>query len=366
MSLKYVKKLGVGLYRRFIAVLKLITTKEYINSESYYSPSKKKSRFAIFLEQLLYCLKFGEINEFYYTFGFDVMSSIEKKRYISYVDFIDKRNLANRYASNTNYLVLLRDKFVFGQLLKSLGFQTPTNIGLISKNQFTHLESNTLHSLDALLDLEGDFFVKIINGECGNSVFPITVKSGIILIKNKESRIDDLKSILTDNGLYLLQKSIKQHSVLSNLYPKSINTLRITTILNPKTFFPEFFSGTLRIGANGSFVDNWATGGLIVNVNIDGHLDRWGYFKPGIGTRTSTHPDTDVVFDGYVIPNYSNLIKTAIQLHSYLYGIHSIGWDISIDKNGNPVFIEGNDNWEITLPQVTIGGMKEKFESYLK
>ena len=34
------------------------------------------------------------------------------------------------------------------------------------------------------------------------------------------------------------------------------------------------------------------------------------------------------------------------QHHKHLYNIRSIGWDSAITPEG-PVFIEGNDNWEI-------------------
>ena len=44
-----------------------------------------------------------------------------------------------------------------------------------------------------------------------------------------------------------------------------------------------------------------------------------------------------------------------------LKDIHSIGWDIAFTENG-PIFIEGNDNWEITGIQATNGGMKELFQ----
>ena len=46
-----------------------------------------------------------------------------------------------------------------------------------------------------------------------------------------------------------------------------------------------------------------------------------------------------------------------------LKDVHSIGWDIAIGANG-PIFIEGNDNWEINGPQVGNGGLKKEFEEY--
>ena len=40
-----------------------------------------------------------------------------------------------------------------------------------------------------------------------------------------------------------------------------------------------------------------------------------------------------------------------------LDSIYSVGWDIAITENG-PLFIEGNDNWELQAIQRTHGGLK--------
>ena len=39
-----------------------------------------------------------------------------------------------------------------------------------------------------------------------------------------------------------------------------------------------------------------------------------------------------------------------------MYRSHSIGWDIAITKDG-PMFIEGNDRWEVSMIQAVHGGM---------
>lgn len=40
--------------------------------------------------------------------------------------------------------------------------------------------------------------------------------------------------------------------------------------------------------------------------------------------------------------------------------LHSVGWDIAIGDAG-PIFIEGNDNWEINGPQICNGGLRKEF-----
>ncbi len=47
-----------------------------------------------------------------------------------------------------------------------------------------------------------------------------------------------------------------------------------------------------------------------------------------------------------------------------LPGMQSVGWDIAIGENG-PVFIEGNDNWEINGPQICNGGLKKLYDEQM-
>lgn len=48
-----------------------------------------------------------------------------------------------------------------------------------------------------------------------------------------------------------------------------------------------------------------------------------------------------------------------INFHKKIKGVNAIGWDIAITKNG-PVFIEGNNNFEISGIQACERGMKKE------
>ena len=60
------------------------------------------------------------------------------------------------------------------------------------------------------------------------------------------------------------------------------------------------------------------------------------------------HPDTGIKFSEFHAPEYKQAVKLACRAHKALYGIRAIGWDVAISDHG-PVFIEGNDNWEISF-----------------
>lgn len=352
-----------GIFGRTKRVIKVVTTKRLFKSESYYPEKKYKSSFRIFWEQIWHTLKHNEINEFYFVFGFDGKNAKEMCKYMPYSRFRTIRDNANVFPHEDkrfNYIGLLRDKFVFGQYLTSLSFKTPENIAFISNGNIRLLQSNTNISIEELVDINIDAFCKKIDGECGAGVFPLVINEGVVYMKGAKSSISELKAEL-GNSIFIIQERIKQHKDISDIYSKSINTIRLSTIFNRKTRTVEFFSATLRVGTKENYVDNWAMGGLIINIDCKGKLDKYGLYKYSYGTKTESHPDSNIVFQDYQIPNFDKIVEKAMELHTYYYGIHSIGWDIAIGEDGSPIFIEGNDNWDFMIPQATISGLKNEF-----
>ena len=131
---------------------------------------------------------------------------------------------------------------------------------------------------------------------------------------------------------------------------KRYNTLRIVTInKNGKCYV---LSSLLRVGTSKTGnVDNWAAGGLAIGIdNATGYLKEYGFYKPVHGLKESVHPDTGVIFSDFKVPQYKEACELACKAHRAFYNIRAIGWDIAITENG-PMFIEGNDNWEISLQQ---------------
>lgn len=170
---------------------------------------------------------------------------------------------------------------------------------------------------------------------------------------------DYLKSKEFKNVEFVVQKSLRNHPVIDKIYPTSINTIRLVTIKNSTTNKVEPFGAILRIGAHGNVVDNTSMGGLAVKISWDGTLATEAFYKPGFGTKTKVHPDTNVAFDKIKIPFFDDCIKNCCEFHHKL-AINSIGWDVAITPDG-PVIIEGNDNWEITSLQALNGPLRRRF-----
>src|SRR5690606_22779383 len=206
-------------------------------------------------------------------------------------------------------------------------------------------------------NLRIDGVCKPVDGIMGAGVFLLEVKNGCLLIDGAKASIDDLRSRLSTR--HLLQTRVTQHPVLASLHPPSINTLRLVTFNRDGKVV--LFSAALRIGTGGASKDNWSAGGILVRVNPDtGVVQGEGFMKPDFGRRVDRHPDTQVLLDGFVVPEFDHAVALVKKFHSHLSGIHSIGWDMAITPEG-PVFIEGNDDWDGAIPMLLDQKFKTNF-----
>jgi hypothetical protein len=150
-----------------------------------------------------------------------------------------------------------------------------------------------------------------------------------------------------------------QHPQMDRLHGGAVNTLRLVSFYERGQATVAY--GALRVGTGRSCVDNWAAGGLIVAVDLQrGTLRGDGFFKPGYGGRTPTHPDSGIRFEGFPLPFFAEAMALAKRLHEYLPGIHSVGWDVAITPEG-PAIVEGNDDWDGVIHMVLERDFRQRF-----
>ena len=345
--------------------IRLLKDKSLVSQPSYYPEApfhKKKLR--VFLDQIRQIIKYGAPEQFYFMYGFDTKKNNEINEYMHLAPFMKIRNQEN-LSNKHNASCILRNKIYFGMFAMYWGVRTGRNVGVIEDGDIFVFEKKMKVSVkDFCESFNGSFFCKVLNGECGDGIFTLELYQEDILINKEHCTVEFLTDLLK-KAQYLIQERVVQHDEMSRLYPGSLNTIRLVTIKNKKTGEIVVFPSNLRIGAHGSFVDNGSQGGIAVAVHLDsGKLYEYGLQKPPYGTKTLTHPDTGVVFGDFTIPFFDEAKKQASFLHSKLDCISSIGWDIAITPDG-PLFIEGNDNWELQAIQRTHGGLKQDFLTYL-
>ncbi|MDD3926105.1 MAG: sugar-transfer associated ATP-grasp domain-containing protein [bacterium] len=342
-----------------------------LSARSYYPECALKSRTRICFDNLRWLLKHKEANYYYYAYGMDRVDAGDLDAYFSCPAIRLLREGGRPYAKagkRLSYICVVMDKFLFGTVLSGLGFPTPLNIALCNQGRVTWLERGHTEPVSSLQEHGNlDVYCKPIAGQTGTGIFPLRIEDGRAYISGKETAWDKLFARL--HNRYLIQERLVQHSVLSEIHPHSVNTVRIVTINNGKSV--EMFSSFLRLGANGSRCDNVSQGGIAVSLNeATGELGTDGFYKPhlippGGNGRIDRHPDTGVVFRGIKIPFYGEAVAMAKSIHSYLYGLSSVGWDVAITEEG-PVFIEGNSRWALTTLQYLYGGLRERYAACQK
>lgn len=341
-------------------VLKNIpNVRQTYSGKSYYEGCPQKSVLQMYIDNLLWLIKYKELNNYYLAYGMDIMLDEKIGEYIPDSIFWKMRNRLNfePYSGQPyNYICILRDKYLFQQYLELLQIPTPQIYAFCRGDGIRWSKSERTESVDEILSHRVDGFFKSVLGQCADAVYRIHV-DGQISLNGQVISMSGFKQILKSSS-FIIQEAIIQHEDMAIFHPASVNTIRLITVNSKYGILP--FSSIFRMGSNGRIVDNSTVGGILVGIDIQsGKLRKWGIAKHGSKGRHTTHPSTGISFDGRIVPYFTEAVELACKLHKSLYGIHSIGWDIAITDTG-PVFIEGNDNWEITGPQVCEGGLWKK------
>ena len=317
---------------------------------TYYPEVPIKSKFRILCDHLYNAVCLGQtFKDDYFAMGID-----QKGKHVR--DYIgEAENTLALYAKNTtrglpvmkwhyDMCAVLKDKWVFSQMCEAYGLSTPHTFGFINNGI---LVSNELNGFESLLEKDYDVMFKPVDGACGIGIFHLRSTDGKMIVKGKEISVEQLKGMVS-SGRYLIQQFINnQHEGMSKLYPDACNTLRITVAREGNE--TRVLGRMCMLGAHGTDCSNWHFGGVSVNLKEDGTLDKYGYCK--IDKKTTAHPDTQVVFEGYKIPFFEEAVALAKRATECFYGLCSIGWDVAITSDG-PTLIEGNDDWGVVAHQM--------------
>ena len=374
--MKAARKIANGVYNGYKSLsfwakfpVKVMKIKEIINKPSYYPEMQRKTKKEMWRDNFRWLCKDKELNSFYTSYGLDIKGFRDEKDFIPHREFCRIRNLGNQKVIRTNtgkynYIALLRDKYVFASYLSStIGKQyVVRSVGIADKNGLFLCEKDQWLGIDAVLNLSGSFVFKMIDGECGEGVFLVSIADGLLTVdKNTYSLAEFVTKYIRDSR-WLIQPVIEQHEALLAFGTRSVNTIRAVTIRG-KSGKISVFNAFLRLGSDAdSFVDNRAMGGFGVGIDLEtGMLMHYGFQHDRFGVKAEKHPLSGITFEGYQIPFWQETLDLIRRAHQQFYELQSIGWDVVITPSG-PVLLEGNDDWEIGGPQDTYGGLKKRWD----
>lgn len=186
-------------------------------------------------------------------------------------------------------------------------------------------------------------------------------------------RMNEVYDVLKTYPIGVVEEYVVQHPEMLRLCPSSVNTIRVVTFSSntkPVTKDGKMWDiaySSLRIGGGSSIVDNFHSGGMVSNIDLDtGKLiTNAADMECNVFTH---HPVTGVEIKGFKIPYFKEtleMVKEAVtenKLEGYL------GWDIAIAEHG-PILIEVNAQPGIVLLSTPYAeqkkGMKYVLAKYL-
>lgn len=173
---------------------------------------------------------------------------------------------------------------------------------------------------------------------------------GVELFHSENGYVPELKISLQDlflkyNKNFIIQEKLEQHPHLAKLNPTSLNTVRVLSYRSNNDI--KILYAVVRIGRKGEVVDNETVGGIKADIDLQtGRIKGVAFGTPQ--EKTISQTDSGVVLDKYLIPSFPSVIEFIKKLHERLPYFDLIGWDISVDKDGQPAMIEWNRAAELS------------------
>lgn len=284
------------------------------------------------------------------------------------VDYIPQYYLDHILVPRENdrlYKLILENKIMLDKFLAGRSMPRPRKVftvegGKVLDNQGTIVSAENTATI--LSSCERALFIKPADGRGGNGI-EVFEPAGENGFQDKSGRWLDLGFLeeIGKNNDYIIQEGIEQVDVLNKIFPYSINTIRIPSIVKAGRVIP--IAAILRIGRGNNRVDNSAQGGISVEIDIDTwRLNSQGHSEHPVSSY-DMHPDTKTPF-GQQLPMKKQVMELLKSAASVIPKCHILGWDVALTPEG-AMIIEINPGFGIEHVQITCQrGIRKDLDIY--
>jgi hypothetical protein len=240
---------------------------------------------------------------------------------------LNNHNLAQAYNDKNMYDVFMQ------------GIKMPKTI-------LRHMHGNLYDADYNLLDIknyskslphqEVNCFIKpTIDSGLGKNIRKCKIKDGRIFAV--EGLLDINNLISTYHGDFIIQEGIDQLSILSDIYPYSVNHIRSLSLRYENKIV--VLSNQLNFGNNQNYISNtWD--GIVCGIDKNGNITEFGYDEKF--NKIFEHPFTNKSFKNIVFQNFSELEKIIIKGHKRLPHFNLVAWDFGVNNLNQYILIEYN------------------------
>lgn len=288
----------------------------------------------------LRAIKYGYSSDFYRLYNLDKNSPDD---YISEYKRILSRDI------DGDYKLLLDDKLLFteffSRMVKVPAIEYYIKDGLYDKS----LCRTTFEGF--ITDFKGKkYILKPNNGGGGHGVHIIEEKDGIF-IDYKPATVAQLEDLIKKSNNSIINEYITQHEYASEIFPHSVNTIRLITIRDPETGESMIPCAAHRFGnSNTGAVDNVSSGGYVTQIDIEtGTLGESR--KTSCNGPIRVHPDTGKQIYGTRIPHWDAICKDVLSASKACPYLPFIAWDIAVTEDSY-VALEANASCSLELFQM--------------
>ena len=302
------------------------------------TPREKKE---LFDECMCYKYKYGTNVVDYFLYELYRRSEREVATFMSERERVE----LYRYADNKDYLHFFGNKKDFYSVFNKY----------MNKNCFFVEKKTTKEEVDAFLEPYAKIVLKPVDGQRGIGV-------RVLPADNADDR-DEIWKICKGGG-YVLEELIRGCPELQEYHPKSLNTIRVSTVLS-KDGQPHIMAATIRTGTGSHDVDNGHSGGIYAAIDPGtGIIETIGYNANGY--RFPLHPDSNKAFAGTQIPKWDELCRLCKETAVLIPQMRYIGWDWALDQDYHWILIEGNEPGGIDVHQhPTFKGLAAEYRKML-
>ncbi|MGO4928671.1 sugar-transfer associated ATP-grasp domain-containing protein [Fundicoccus sp. Sow4_F4] len=199
--------------------------------------------------------------------------------------------------------------------------------------------------------------IKPIDGAEGRGVSVVYWADGQIHRNSQNMTPPMFLDYLDNLDDYFISEFIQQGEFAQALFPETLNTIRMLTMIDPFTQKAFIAASVFRVGTSLSMpTDNFRRRGLSLSIAFDtGQLGKAAVIPhQGVINWYEKHPDTGMQLTGQSVPHWPEIKTKMLSVANHVYEMKQIkyvGWDVVVTNSGI-CLLEGNSEPGVSLHQV--------------